>query len=442
MIMADSAASPAKVAFASFIGTTVEWYDFFLFGTASVLVLNGQFFPTLDPVAGTLAAFATFSVAFIARPLGSVLFGHFGDRVGRKKMLVYSLLGMGLATVLVGLLPGYATIGVAAPILLVALRVAQGFAVGGEWGGAVLIALEHAPARKRAFFASWPQAGVPAGIVLATGAFYLVQLLPEAQFQTWGWRIPFLASAVLIAVGLYIRLRITESPEFARAQEEDARDERTHRIPIIEVLRAHKRPVVIGALAIAGGNTVFYLATVYMLAHGPRDLGFDRGLVLLMIMAAAALDIVSMPLVALIADRIGRKQLLQIGAVIGAAVGVPMFAFFQTGTPWGIFMATFLALPIAHSFSSAVITSFIPGLFATRVRYTGAGLSYQLSGIISSAPAPFVATYLYASTQSSLAVGAYLSAVSLVALAAISCGPRTHLDREVTPAAVKDVVVS
>jgi metabolite-proton symporter len=432
MIMSDSASSPSRVAFASFIGTTVEWYDYFIFGTASVLVLNSQFFPTLDPLAGTLASFATFAVAFIARPLGSILFGHFGDRVGRKKMLVYSLLGMGLATVLVGLLPGYAAIGAAAPILLVVLRIVQGFAVGGEWGGAVLIALEHAPARKRAFFASWPQAGVPAGIVLATGAFYLVQLLPEAQFQAWGWRIPFLASAVMIAVGLYIRLRITESPEFARMQDEEG----AHRVPIVDVLRTHKRSVLIGALSIAGGNTVFYLATVYLLAHGPQDLGFDRGLVLLMIMAAAALDVVSMPLVALIADRIGRKQLLQIGAVIGIVIGAPMFALFQTGTPWGIFLATFLALPIGHSFSSAVITSFIPGLFETRIRYTGAGLAYQLSGIISSAPAPFVAASLYASTQSSLAVGAYLSAVSVIALAAISFGPRTYLDREVTAAPI------
>ncbi|OZM77448.1 MFS transporter [Pseudonocardia sp. MH-G8] len=426
--------SPAKVAFASFVGTTVEWYDYFIFGTAAVLVLNEQFFPTLDPVAGRLAAFATFSVAFVARPLGSILFGHYGDRVGRKKMLVYSLLGMGLATVLVGVLPGYATIGIAAPVVLVALRFVQGFAVGGEWGGAALMALEHAPARKRAFFASWPQAGVPAGIVLATGAFYLVQLMPEAQFQAWGWRIPFLASAALIAVGLYIRLRITESPEFEALQQVQARREEPQRAPIGEVLRGHKRSVLIGALSIAGGNTVFYLATVYMLAHGPQDLGFDRGLILLMIMAAAAIDIVSMPLVAMIADRIGRKRLLQFGAVIGIVIGVPMFALFQTGTAWGIFLAAFLALPVGHAFSSAVITSFIPGLFETRVRYTGAGLSYQLSGIIASAPAPFVATFLYASTQSSLAVGAYLSAVSLVALAAISCGPRTHLDREVTPA--------
>jgi metabolite-proton symporter len=425
--------SPVKVAFASFIGTTVEWYDYFIFGTAAVLVLNQQFFPTLDPVAGTLAAFATFSVAFIARPLGSIVFGHFGDRVSRKKMLVYSLLGMGLATVLVGLLPSYATIGVAAPMILVALRFVQGFAVGGEWGGAVLMALEHAPARKRAFFASWPQTGVPAGIVLSAGAFYLVQLMPEEQFQSWGWRIPFITSAVLIALGLYIRMRVTESPEFAKLQDEAARHERPQQAPITEVLGKHKRSVLIGALAIAGGNTVFYLSTVYMLSHGPQDLGFERGTILVMIMLAAAIDIISMPLVAMIADRIGRKQLLQLGAVIGIVIGVPMFALFQTGTAWGIFLAAFLALPVGHAFSSAVITSFIPGLFETGVRYTGAGLAYQLSGIIASAPAPFVASYLYASTQSSLAVGAYLSVVSVVALVAISCGPRTNLDREVTP---------
>jgi metabolite-proton symporter len=423
--------SPVKVAFASFIGTTVEWYDYFIFGTAAVLVLNQQFFPTLSPTAGTLAAFATFSVAFIARPLGSIIFGHFGDLVSRKKMLVFSLLGMGLATVLVGLVPNFAAIGTAAPVILVALRFLQGVAVGGEWGGAVLMALEHAPARRRAFFASWPQAGVPAGIVLATGAFYLVQLMPEDQFQSWGWRIPFLASALLIAVGLYIRLKVTESPEFARMQDDEARREHRQRAPITEVLREHKRSVLIGALAIAGGNTVFYLSTVYMLAHGPQDLGFDRGMILLMIMAAAAIDIVSMPLVAMIADRIGRRQLLQIGAVIGIVIGVPMFALFQTGTPWGIFLAAFLALPVGHAFSSAVITSFIPGLFETRVRYTGAGLAYQLSGIIASAPAPFVATFLYAETQSSLAVGAYLSVVSAVALISISCGPRMSLDREV-----------
>ncbi|GAA5160322.1 MFS transporter [Pseudonocardia eucalypti] len=420
---------PVKVAFASFVGTTVEWYDYFIFGTAAVLVLNKQFFPTLSPTAGMLASFATFSVAFIARPLGSVVFGHFGDRVSRKRMLVFSLLGMGVATVLVGLLPTYAQVGIAAPVALVALRFVQGFAVGGEWGGAALMALEHAPDRKRAFFASWAQAGVPAGLVLATGGFYLAQRLPEEQFQAWGWRVPFLASAALIAVGLYIRVRITESPEFERMR---ARRPAEPTVPLLEVLRRRPGAVLIGALSIAGGNTVFYLATVYLLAYGPKDLGIARGPILLCIMVAAAVDVVSMPLIAVLADRIGRKRLLQWGAVAGIVVGVPIFAAFRTGTTPGILLAAVLALPVAHALSSAVITSFIPGLFETEIRYTGAGLAYQLSGIIASAPAPFVATYLYAATGSGLAVGGYLSAVSLVALLAISFAPDTARDRAVT----------
>src|SRR5699024_2548128 len=206
--------SPAKVAFASFVGTAVEWYDYFLFGTAAVLIFNHQFFPDLDPLAATLASLSTFAVAFVARPLGGIVFGHFGDRASRKTMLVWSLLGMGTATFAIGLLPNYATIGVWAPILLVLLRVVQGIAVGGEWGGAVLMALEHAPQHKKSFYASWPQAGVPAGVVLSSLAFYLVQLLPEDQLHAWGWRLPFLFSAVLIIVGMIIRLKITESPEF------------------------------------------------------------------------------------------------------------------------------------------------------------------------------------------------------------------------------------
>lgn len=423
--------APVRVALASFIGTTVEWYDYFIFGTA-MLVLSDQFFPTLSPLAATLASFATYSVAFIARPLGSIVFGHFGDRLSRKSMLVWSLLGMGIATILVGCLPTYATIGIASPIIIVVLRLVQGTAVGGEWGGAVLMALEHAPNRKRAFFASWPQAGAPAGIVLATGAFYLVQRLPEDDFLSWGWRLPFLASALMIAAGLYIRLKIAESPEFVRMQEEESRLTRQRRVPLLDVLRKHKRVVLVAALSVGGGNTVFYLSTVYMLVHGPKDLGFDRGQILLMTMCAAAIDIVAIPLAAIAADRIGRKKLLQLGAVIGIIIGVPMFALFGTGTGWGIFISACLALPIGHAFSSAVLPSFIPGMFETPVRYTGAGLSYQLSGIIASAPAPFMATWLYTQTGSSLAVGAYLSAVSLVALVAISTAPGVPLDRDVT----------
>ncbi|MEO3789607.1 MFS transporter [Nonomuraea sp. B10E15] len=424
------AVPPVRVAFASFVGTTIEWYDYILFGTASVLVLNGQFFPTLSPAAGTLASLATFSIAFVARPLGSVLFGHFGDRMSRKKMLIWSLLGMGIATVLVGLLPNYDTIGIAAPLILVILRIVQGVAVGGEWGGAALMALEHAPRRKRAFFASWPQAGVPAGLLLANGAFFLVQSMPEEQFQSWGWRLPFLASAAMIAVGFYVRSKVSESPEFTEMRAAEARRKRQRRVPLLEVLREHKRAVLIGTLSVGVGNTVFYLSTVFMLAHGPQDLGFDRGQILLMLMLAAALDIVSLPLVAMLGDRIGRKRLMQLGAVIGIVIGVPMFALFATGTAWGILLATVLALPIGHAFSSAVLTSFIPGLFQTRVRYTGAGLSYQLSGIVASAPAPFLATWLFESTGNSLAVGAYLSVVAVITLVAVSAAPAKPLDGE------------
>ncbi|MFP5022099.1 MFS transporter [Pseudonocardia phyllosphaerae] len=423
--------SPGRVALASFLGTTVEWYDYFLFGTAAVLVLNRQFFPSLSPAAGTLAAFATFSVAFVARPLGSLVFGHYGDRLSRKKMLVFSLVGMGAATVAVGLLPGFGTIGVAAPVLLVTLRLLQGIAVGGEWGGASLMALEHAPEGRRAFYASWAQAGVPAGTVLATGAFALAGLLPDEQFDAWGWRIPFLASALLIGVGLWIRLRIEESPELARAHAEQAAAPEPAPPPLLDVLRDNKKAVLIGALSVVGGNTVYYLATVYMLSLGPQTFGFPRSTVLLAIMAAAIVDVAVMPCVALLADRIGRRRLLQLGAVLGIVVGVPMFAAFETGTPWGILLATMLALPIGHAFSSAVVTSYIPGLFPAGVRYTGAGLAYQVSGIIASAPAPFMATLLFSVTGSSLTVGAYLSVVSLVALVAITVGPRTSLDRDV-----------
>ncbi|RCS89604.1 MULTISPECIES: MFS transporter [Brevibacterium] len=242
-----AASNPSKVAFASFIGTTVEWYDYFLFGTAAVLVLNEQFFPDLDPVAGQLASLSTFAVAFVARPLGGLIFGHFGDRLSRKSMLVLSLLMMGIATFAIGLLPGYATIGVAAPVLLVLLRVVQGFGVGGEWGGAVLMAVEHAPAHKKAFYGSWPQAGVPAGSVLSSLVFFLVQLMPNDQFMSWGWRIPFLISAVLVVIGLFIRLRLTESPELAEVK----KDKNEAALPAVEMLKYSKKSLLIGIFCLA-----------------------------------------------------------------------------------------------------------------------------------------------------------------------------------------------
>ncbi len=423
--------SPTKVAAASFVGTTVEWYDYFLFGTAAVLVFDTQFFPTLDPAAATLAALATFAVAFVARPLGGVVFGHFGDRLSRKSMLVWSLLAMGAATFAIGLLPNYATIGIAAPVLLVTLRLIQGLAVGGEWGGAIVMALEHAPPSRKSFYASWPQAGVPAGIVLSSGIFYLVQLMPEAQLQSWGWRIPFLLSAVLIMVGLMIRLRIEESPEFASMQEE----KKDRGIPLVELLRTSKRAIVVSVLSLAGSNTLFYVATVYLLSYGTDVAQFERGHILLAITLGAFLDIFAIPLVAVLADRHGRQRMMLVGTAVTAASAFPIFWLVNLGTTWGLVAALVLALPVAHSFVYATVSGFIATLFRPEVRFTGSSVSYQVGGIVTSAPAPILASLLYLEFNTYAAVAGYLVAANVVAFIAVLCAPAEHRAADPRPTA-------
>lgn len=403
--------NPAKVAFASFVGTAIEWYDYFLFGTAAVLVLNDQFFPSLSPVASQLSALATFAVAFIARPVGGLVFGHFGDRIGRKQMLVLSLLMMGGATVAIGLLPGYTTIGVAAPILLVVLRLIQGFGVGGEWGGAVLMAVEHAPRHKRAFYGSWPQAGVPAGSLLSSGAFFLVQMMPEEQFLTWGWRIPFLVSALLVLVGFVIRLKLEDSPDMQKMHE----DESHAVVPALEMFRDHKHSLLVGIFTLVGSNTLFYLVTVYLLALAPAETDMSRGTVLLAIAFGSLLDIIAIPLVAIFADQHGKKKMLIIGSIVTAAVSVPIFALMMSGQTWAAYVAMVLAFPIGHSFVYATSSGFIAELFEPRVRYTGASISYQLCGLISSAPAPLISTTLFAATGSWVPVALYMAATQLIA---------------------------
>lgn len=412
--------SPAKVAFASFIGTAVEWYDYFLFGTAAVLIFNHQFFPDLDPLAATLASLSTFAVAFVARPLGGIIFGHFGDRASRKTMLVWSLLGMGIATFAIGLLPNYATIGAWAPILLVLLRVIQGIAVGGEWGGAVLMALEHAPKNKKSFYASWPQAGVPAGVVMSSLAFYLVQLLPTEQLHAWGWRLPFLFSAVLIVVGMVIRLKITESPEF----EQMKADKKETKIPLFEMLRTAKRPLLIGTFALAGSNTLFYVATVYLLSYGTESIELEQGSILLAISVGATIDIIAIPAVAVLADKYGRRTMMIIGSVITIVAAFPIFWLFNLGTSLGIYTALILALPIAHSFVYATVSGFIATLYGPEVRFTGTSMSYQLGGILASAPAPILSTMLYSEFGTYAAVAWYLVAANVVALVAVLFAPR------------------
>lgn len=410
--------TPRRVAGASMIGTTIEWYDYYIFGTAAVLVLNDQFFPTLDPFAGTLASLATFAVAFIARPFGGVIFGHFGDRFSRKKMLVWSLIMMGTSTFVVGLLPNYDTIGIAAPIALVALRFLQGLAVGGEWGGAVLMALEHAPANRRAFYASWTQCGVPAALVLSSGIFYLLQRTDETFFNIWGWRIPFLLSALLIVVGLFIRLRITESPEFLAMKAE----KKEVRVPVFEVFRTAKKPLILGSLAMASPNIIFYICSVYLLSYGPDAVGVDRDVIFLSLIFAAFIQVFTIPLVAILADRVGKKRILQLGALTVAAVIYPVFLMVDTGSTVLIVLAMILALPIAHAMAYSVIASFIPELFEPEVRFTGASLAYQIGGIITSAPAPFLAALLYAETGGSWGIALYIAGAALIGLLAITLG--------------------
>ncbi|MFB6672087.1 MFS transporter [Streptomyces sp. NPDC056390] len=421
--------SPMKVALASFIGTTIEWYDYYIFGAATVLVLNSQFFPDLSALAGTLASFATFAVAFIARPVGGAFFGHFGDRIGRKKMLVWSVLVMGLGTLAVGLLPNYATIGVWAPVLLVICRFLQGFAVGGEWGGAVLMSLEHAPADKRAFFSSFPQAGVPAGTLLSSGAFALIALMPESALLAWGWRIPFIASALLVAVGLWIRLKVTESPEFLAIKNSDAAPQ----IPVWDLLKSHKRSLAHGMLCSAAPNITFYIATVFFVSYGPKELGIPSNTVFIALMIAAGVQIFALPFFARYADRHSPKRLLLIGCLLVGFGAFPVFALFNTGTFWGVLAALLLALPVLHGVSYGVISGFTAELFPTQVRYTGTSLAYQLGQIITSAPVPIVATLLIDRYHSSNGVALYMIASAALGFVGIATAPTFRRRDKIQP---------
>lgn len=415
--MTTTSPQPAirRIAMASLIGTTIEWYDYYIFGLAAVLIFNNQFFPNLDPVAGTLASLATFGVAFVARPFGGVIFGHYGDRVGRKTMLVTSLLIMGGGTIVIGVLPNYGTIGIWAPALLVLCRILQGIAVGGEWSGAVLMAAEHAPARKRAFYASWPQCGVPLGVVLSTGVFFAVQSLPEDAFVSWGWRLPFLATSLLVAVGLYIRLSVAESPEFKAVKDSDT----VAKLPVAEVFRTSKKQLLLGILVLFAPNIPFYIATVFLLTYVPAHTSIDRGSVLMTLMVVSILEALAIPYAAALGDRFGRSKLLMLGAASYTALAFPIFWLTNTGSELLLLVALALMLPVAHSLSYAAVASYISDLFEPRVRYTGSALAYQIGGVVTSAPAPFIAGALFAASGSWTWIAAYVALSSLISLAAL-----------------------
>ncbi|MEJ8278109.1 MFS transporter [Pseudonocardia spirodelae] len=380
-----------RVATASFLGSAIEWYDFFLFGTAAALVFNTLFFPGSDPLSGTLLAFATFGVGFLARPLGGIVAGHLGDRIGRKKTLVATLLLMGGATALIGLLPTAESIGVWAPVLLVVLRLAQGLGVGGEWGGAALITVEHSPAHRRGFYGSFPQLGVPAGLLLATAAFALVSTLPEDQLLSWGWRVPFLASIALVAVGLFIRMRISEPPVF-----EQAREAGPVTLPVLTVLREFPRQVLLSAGIRFADNVLYYVCATFALTYVATELGLPRSLALTGVLIASAVELVTMPLFGALSDRIGRRPVVAGGAVLTVLAALPFFWLLDTGSPAAIVLAMVVTISVAHAATFAPLAAWFAEMFGTGVRYSGVSVGFQLGSLLSGAPTPLLATALLA----------------------------------------------
>jgi metabolite-proton symporter len=409
---------------ASMIGTTVEWYDFFLYTSAATLVFNKVFFPTSDPLNGTLLALGTYALGFVARPLGGLVFGHYGDKLGRKKLLVLSLLMMGASTFLIGLLPGYATIGVAAPILLTVLRLVQGFAIGGEWGGAVLIVSEHGSAERRGFWSSWPQAGVPAGNLLATAVLaILAAVQSDAAFVAWGWRIAFLLSAVLVLVGLWVRLSISESPVFLEAQK-NAGDE-PEKAPIVRVVREHWREVLIALGARIAENGSYYIITGFVLVYLTEAVKVPRSVGLNAVLIGSAVHLVTIPLWGALSDRIGRRPLYLFGAV---GIGVWAFLFFgmlDTKSFGMIALGVTLGL-VLHGAMYAPQAAFFAELFGTRVRYSGASIGYQLASLAAGAVAPLIATALLKGTGSSWPISIYVGAMCVVTVVAVALARETR----------------
>ena len=416
------------VALASFAGTTIEWYDFFLYGTAAALVFNKVFFPTFAPLSGTLAAYGTYAVGFVARPLGGIVIGHFGDRIGRKSMLVLTLVLMGTATFLIGLLPTYNQIGMWAAVILVALRIVQGFGVGGEWGGAVLMAVEHAPPGARGFYGSWPQMGVPVGLLLSTAVFSFFTRLPQDQFLSWGWRVPFLLSIVLVGVGLYIRLSILETPAFARLKE--SRGE--VRQPILEVLRHYPKQILLAAGARVAENGSFYIYSVFSLTYATQYAGFDRTVVLNAILIASAFDAIAIPLYGALSDRVGRRPVYMFGAVMTALFAFPFFWLIGSGQTWGLVLAMLGSFVLSHAAMYAPQAAFLSELFGTRVRYSGASLGSQLASVVAGGLAPLIATALMAQ-YGPPAVALYVASMAAVTIVSLMIATETlsaHIDSE------------
>lgn len=406
------APSRNRIAVASFVGTTIEFYDFYIYGTAAALVFGKLFFPAFSPVAGTLAALATFAVGFIARPIGAILFGHFGDRLGRKRMLIVSLLTMGLSTVAIGLVPSYAAIGVAAPVLLAVLRFVQGIGLGGEWGGAVLLATEHAPPGKRGLYSAFPQLGPAIGFALGNALFLVLGASMSAEaFESWGWRIPFLASAILLVVGFYVRVRIAETPVFQAAMDHQERA----RVPFLELLRRQPFVLLMATLSFVLAFTMFYTITTFCLTYGtttlqiPRTTMLVEAIVASLVMGAATLWFANL------SDRVGRRPLCIAAAVLCAVWAFPLFWLVQTRQPILIGIGMSVGL-IGFGMLYGPMGAYFPELFRVRFRYSGSSFAYSAAGILGGGVSPLIATDLLARTGSTTGISWYLIGVAALCL--------------------------
>jgi metabolite-proton symporter len=415
----DHSAQLRKAVIASTIGTTIEWYDFFIYGTAAGLIFGKLYFPNEDALTGTLAAFGTYFIGFIGRPIGAAIFGHYGDRIGRKATLIATLLCMGIATFLIAFVPTYASIGIWGAVILTILRMIQGIGVGGEWGGSVLMSMEWARTHgHRGFVASWPQFGVPCGLFLSNLSILAFSTWSGDQFVTWGWRIPFALSIILVGVGLWIRLGILETPVFQQLLQ----TKRIERTPIAEVIKKQPKEIILSALLRMAEQAPFYIFTAFIFAYAVGTLHMSRDFILTAVLVASCVSFITIPLSGHISDRIGRRKMYLIGAAVTGVFGFLYFGMVDTAIPWAVFLAIVLSL-IPHDMQYGPQAALIAEAFTPRLRYSGSSLGYQLASIIAGGPAPLIATALFAAFHSGYAIAIYIAACAVVSLAATAFMP-------------------